>query len=67
MNRNHDKVALPISVRSATHIKDQEGQLFGITEAKNGDIWYGHERGVCKFKSGDLSSGLTSLNCFENI
>ena len=42
----YDASAVPLS---ATKIKKQSGQLYGIFEDTNGDIWVGNERGVFRY------------------
>ena len=38
-----------VEKREAIIMKKEVGQIFGIMEDKNGNIWYGHERGVCRY------------------
>jgi ligand-binding sensor domain-containing protein len=39
---------LPAKMSFST-IVEEKGQTFGILEDKNGNIWYGRERGVCRY------------------
>ena len=38
-----------IAQMTATLIKEQEGQIFGIIEDSKGFVWFGNERGICKY------------------
>lgn len=43
------KKYLPYEQSNLTLIKKQEGQVFGIIEDKNDNIWFGTEGGVCRY------------------
>jgi len=40
-----------------TFIKEQQGQIFGIMEDKDGKMWFGHERGVSRFDPSSIGNG----------
>jgi ligand-binding sensor domain-containing protein len=47
-------------------IKKGEGQIFGITEDANGNIWFGTERGACRYNVNTLiSTNSDAFNCFS--
>ncbi|WP_373550024.1 two-component regulator propeller domain-containing protein [Haliscomenobacter sp.] len=40
---------LPAGKKNYTEIHQENGQIFGIMEDKQGNIWFGTERGVCHY------------------
>ncbi len=45
-------------------VADPEGQVFGITQDKDGFIWYGHGRGACRYNPDMPSSDEGAFECF---
>ena len=41
-----ETVSAPLNEMNHKEIREQEGQIFGIMEDKDGVLWYGTERGV---------------------
>ena len=62
----YDKPTPPQQQISATHIAEQEGQIFGIMEDADGNIWYGHEQGICRFDGKSLPLTRSGFECFSN-
>ena len=44
-----EKGASPSDPRQLRTVIDVDGQVFGITEDAKGDIWFGTERGACRY------------------
>jgi len=48
LNR-YDLHNLYSSLPKSTHVASGNGQIFGMIEDSKGNIWFGHERGICKY------------------
>lgn len=47
--RRYDMHNLYASYPTSTQVFGGDGQVFGVIEAREGVIWFGHERGICKY------------------
>ena len=52
----YDKRPFPYENPTATIIKKEDNMFFGILEDKDGGIWWGSLRGVCRFFAGEFDS-----------
>ena len=54
LSRIEDK-SLPVEQPCLKIIKEEQGQIFGIMEDSKGRIWYGTERGICRYDRNEFA------------